>query len=70
MGERNRRSRPLLVSCLSRVILEPQCITQRRAARIVEQTIDPALISRAIVQETLCAESHGAGGPAANSRGY
>lgn len=58
MGERNLRSRRLLVSCLSRVILEPQCITHGRPTLTAGQTIDPALISRAIVQETLCTQAH------------
>jgi hypothetical protein len=58
MGERNRRGRQLLVSCLSRVILEPQCVSQHRPALTSAQAIDPALISRAIIQETLSTQAH------------
>ena len=53
MGERNRPGRRLLLSCLSRLILEPRCIKPGGAGMAAREGIDPVLISRALVEETL-----------------
>jgi hypothetical protein len=52
-AERNGDGRGLLLSCLSRVLVEPQYIKPDRAGRTVSGAIDPVLISHAVVEETL-----------------
>jgi hypothetical protein len=52
-AERNGDGRRLLLSCLSRLVVEPQCIKPDRAGRTISGPIDPVLISQAVVEETL-----------------